>query len=912
MSANLLITKLKRPLVPPKHMPRQLLKQQLQTGLDAARQLTLVSAPAGFGKTTCVSDWVQSVSLPSAWLSLDAADDDPGRFFAYLIAALQQIHETIGQRVQDMLTAGQLPPADVISAELSNDMLQVDGRFLLVLDDFQVIQDAFILAVLRTLVENQPPPLHLVLLTREEPSLPLARLRANNQMTEIRAADLRLSLQETAVFLDDVMGIALPAADRDALAHKTEGWVVGLQLAGFSLRRRDNPSQFIAELSGSHRHILRYLTDEVLAQQPDPIQTFLQQTAILDKLTGALCDVVTGGSNGRLLLEQLYNDNLFLIPLDDDQQWYRYHQLFADLLRDRLQAQPPQELAALHQRASRWYAQANLPIEAVDHALAGRDFATAVTLIETNAMDLLTSWRVKTIKGWMRALPPKWAAKSPRTNLAFAWLYLPSGNFNQAQPYIERLQIIFAGEQLANFDAAIRAEWLALQATLLGAQGQIAESLALAQQALADLPPDNVFVRSLIYSGIAGAYKQMNDYGRAREYYEKLIQFGQTANSLVAELMGATGLILYAMEQGELHFAFEMAARYAARIEQAQTFSPISAAIYGELGAVYFYWNRISEAHPYFAKATEVSALSGYSDAEIFHHLIYSRQALIAADVETAVAEMQAALSLTNLDAPAAITDEVIAQQVRVYLAQHRPEAAEALLAPYGFTFHAPFSWPSLSPQQPLTRMQTLLALSALRVLLYRAQTEPQAAILDDSLELAQHFLTQTRQHHYGPMVLEGLLIRAQLHAARGNRAAAQSDMVAALNLAEPEGVIMLFLEGGPSVVALLTQAQQLGAASPAFVQRILAAFPDHGRAGTTSDTAVAQSEGNRALAEPLSRREMEVLSLIGAGLSNRQIADRLAVTLHTVKKHTSNIYTKLGVGSRTQAIAAARDLQLI
>jgi LuxR family maltose regulon positive regulatory protein len=911
MSSTLLSTKLKRPSLLRKQLPRPFLTDKLQTGLDAGRQLTLVSAPAGFGKTTCVSDWVQTLSLPGAWLSLDAADDDPGRFFAYLIAALQQIDGAVGQLIQGMLASGQLPPADVIGTVLSNDIAQVDGRFLLILDDFQVIQDSFILDVLRSLVINQPPPLHLVLLTREEPPLPLARLRANNQMTEIRAADLRLSPQETAVFLDDIMDISLPAADQNALAEKTEGWVVGLQLAGFSLRNRDNPAQFIANLRGSHRHILRYLTEEVLNQQPDPIQNFLLQTAILDKLTGPLCDAVTGGSNGRVLLEQLYNDNLFLIPLDDDQQWYRYHQLFADLLRDRLQAQQPQQITVLHQRAGRWYAEANQPVAAVDHALAGGDYETAVNLIETHAMDLLTSWRVKTIKGWMHALPQEWAVKSPRTNLAFAWLYLPSGDFHQAQPYIARLQTMFADDLSADFDIAVRAEWLALRATLLGAQGQVTESVELAQEALTHLPSDNVFVRSLIYSGIATAYKQMNDYARALAQYEHLIQFGQASNNLVSELMGATGLILYAMERGELRFAFEMASRYEARIEQSQTFSPISAAIYGELGAVHFYRYQIPDAHAYFAKSTAVSALSGYSDAAIFHHLIRSRLALIDGDLETAVAEMQAAVELTNVDAPAAINDEVIAQQVRVYLAQNRPEAAESLLAPHGFNFQPPFTWPALSSDQPLSRMQSLLALSALRILLYQVRTRPEAVDQRHGLALAERFLTITRHHHYLPMVLDSLLIRAQLHDLHGENTAAQADMTAALTLAEPENSITQFLEGGFPVAVLLSRSEQWGTVSPAFVKRILDAFPERVRIDVSSEMGADQAAGNQ-LVEPLSKREREVLQLIADGLTNRQIADRLTVTLHTIKKHTSNIYTKLGVRSRTQAVAAARDQQLL
>lgn len=922
MTLNLLLTKLRPPRLPRKYVPRPFLDQRLQAGLDAGRPLTLVSAPAGFGKTTCICDWVRGLDLPVAWLTLDAADDEPGRFFTYLIAALQQVDDALGQDVAGILAAGQLPPAEVIGATLINDMLAAndriangrtaDGRFLLILDDFQVIQDAFILEVMRTLVANLPPSLHLVLLTREEPSLPLARLRANNQMTEIRAADLRFSGEETAVFLEEVMDISLSPADRAALAEKTEGWIVGLQLAGFSLRSRANPARFIADLSGSHRHILRYLTEEVINQQPADVQEFLLQTAILDKLTGELCDAVTGGENGRLLLEQLYNDNLFLIPLDDEQRWYRYHQLFADLLRDRQQTLRPQETAALHQRASRWYAQAGQPTEAIEHALAAQDYETAVALIETHAMTLLMAWHTKTIKGWLRALPPEWAARSPRTNLAFAWLYLPGGDFSQAQPYIARLQEIFAGERLEAFEPAVQAEWLGLQATLLSAQGQLEESLALANRALALLPPRDVHVRSLVYSSIAGVYKQMNDYPRAAAAYQTLIEHGRAHGSLVTEMMGVSGLALYAMERGELRRAFELAADGVERVERAGTLSPISAAVYGELGGVYYHWYQLDKAHPHFAKATQVSALSGYSDAEIYHHIIRSRLAQIAGDVEAAVAEMQAAVDLNQIDAPAAIRDELIAQQVRVYLAQDRPTAAEALLTPHGFTFQPEFTWPPLPLDQPLNRWQALLNASALRTVRHRVQVRAQATHAPRALELAERLLTIARRNHFLPIVIEVRLIRAQLYAAQGDEAAGLADVAAALALAEPEGIITLFLEGGPAIAPLLARLLRqgpLGDVRPDYVQQILAAFPEQVRVETAIPTPPTP---NDALVEPLSRRELEVLRLVADGLTNRQIAERLVVTLHTVKKHNSNIYAKLGVGNRTQAVARARALNLL
>jgi len=323
---------------------------------------------------------------------------------------------------------------------------------------------------------------------------------------------LRFSGRDAARFLNEVMGLSLSQADIDVLVDKTEGWIAGLQLAGLSIRGRADPSRLIATLSGSHRFILGYLTEQVLDQQPEEIQRFLLQTSILDRLNGDLCDAVSGRTDSRLLLEQLCTANLFLIPLDDEQQWYRYHQLFAGLLRDRLDTLHKGQTAELHQRASRWYAKAGgkggtFVSAAIEHALAAADYALAVELLERHASDMLMQWHVKTVDGWMRAIPPEWAARSPRANLAFAWALMLRGNFPQAALYLGRLQAMFSDPQLGERDRSAKVDWLALQAMLLNAQGKPAKSLELAHQALAIVPDGDSSARSQIHMGIAGAYQ---------------------------------------------------------------------------------------------------------------------------------------------------------------------------------------------------------------------------------------------------------------------------------------------------------------------------------------------------------------------------------------------------------------------
>ena len=920
MNSSLLSTKLHCPSLPPKRVQRPHLTQRLNEGFETGRQITLVSAPAGFGKTICISEWVHGLDYPVSWLSLDAADDDPGRFFTYLVAALQQVDESIGREIEGILRAGQLPPGEIISTTLINDILQVERRFLLILDDFQVIQDPFILQVLQTLVANQPHPLHLVLSTREEPSLPLARLRANNQLTEIRAGDLRFTGHDADRFLTEVMGLPLSPTDTAALENKTEGWIAGLQLAGLSVRNRANPSNFIATLSGSHRHILSYLVEEVLHRQPQEIQDFLLQTSILDKLSGDLCDVVTQRTDSHSLLEKLFNANLFLIPLDDEQHWYRYHQLFADMLRDLQNRRQKGITAELHQRAGRWYIQAGMVSEAIRHALVAEDYALAVHLIESHAMDMLMQWHVKTVDGWMQAIPPEWLAQSPEGNLAFAWMYVMRADPVQAAPYLQRLGVLFADLSPGEYPA-LEAKWLALQSMLLNSQGKANESLHLAEQALELVPQGNEQVRSMIYLGLANAYQQLGDYQHAVESFQMLIHLGQRVGNSVYELLGISGLGLLALQQGQYKFAFEIISQGVERVERSGSLPPIITAVYGELGVIHYQWHQLEQAHRYFQRAIQVSTLSGYSDAELYYGVILSRLFQIQGNLDAAAREIQKAVDLMQIEAPAAVREEVVAQRVRIYLAQDNLASAETILKDQGFAFHDKFSFPDLesiftrplfSPEN-ITPSEGLLVISALRILLYRAQTKQETTYIEPGIRLAGQLIDDALQHQHIPFAIEALLVRTQLYAALGDgpsggQQRSREGYAHALQLAEPEGIISIFLEEGPVVAEALQNLlaqNRIGNIDPAYVKEILAAFPE--------DTVVARTiSASDEMIEPLSKRELEVLQLIGEGYSNQAIAEQLVITLHTVKKHSSNIFSKLGVTSRTQAVARARQLKLL
>ncbi len=914
LESNLLATKLYRPSLPAQWVQRSHLGQRLNEGLKFNRQITLVSAPAGFGKTTCISEWVNTLDCPATWLSLDPSDDDPGRFFAYLVAALQKVDANLGREIGGVLRSGQLPPDEIISTALINGILELEGRFLLVLDDFHVIQDRFILQVLERLVTNLPQPLHLVLITREDPPLPLAWLRANNVLTEIRAGDLCFSNPEADRFLTDVMGLSLSQADIAVLEKKTEGWIVGLQLAAIAMRSPQSPlsiqdqitpSRFIATLSGSHRFILSYLTEQVLGRQPEEIQRFLLQTSILDKLNGDLCNAVTGRSDSHALLERLFNANLFLIPLDNEHRWYRYHHLFADLLRDHQSILLQDQTGELHQRASAWYAQAGMVSEAIQHTLDAEDYATAVHLIESHVMDLLMQWRKKTVMSWMQALPPEWAAQSPRTNLAFAWTHLLVGDYTQVSPYLERLRAMFSDSQIEK-DTSLRAEWLALQAMLLNAQGKPAKGQALANQALEIVPEQDSYVRSLIYMGLAGAYQQMDDYAHAVEAFQMIVQHGRTAANYVSEILGLSGLGLMALDHGQNHLAFEIASQGIERIEQSGSLFPISATVYGELGQVFYHWHQLEQARSHFLRAVQISTLGGYSDAEIYYNVILSRLHQIEGDLEAAAQEIQKAVGLMRAAAPVVVQGEVISQQVRVYLAQNRLTAAETVLEEHRFTFQGQLSVPDLARGQDITRPVGLLYNSALRILLYRARVRGELAGLRQGIEVADRLIAGLLQRQYIPVALETLLLCAQMYALLGDGPTSRANYVRALELAEPEGFISIFVEEGPPVaeaLATLLEQGQHEAVQPVYVTKIMAAF---------SSSQSSASKKSAVLIEPLTDRELDVLRLMSKGLTYQGIADELFISLNTVRTHVKAIYGKLNVNNRTTAIEMSRQLQIL
>jgi len=934
MTPVLSITR-RRPAPPARRVDRAALVQRLSEGLALGRPLTLVSAPAGFGKTTCVAEWLAVPDRPVAWLSLSADDDAPEHFFPALIAALEELRPHLGSdwpqelsKVNGALRTGQLPPAAAIAGAWLSDILAAPRPFLLVLDDFHCLQDPFILGVFEQLIGRLfqpylPQPLHLTLLTREDPPLPLARLRANNQLTEIRAQELRFSRDEARAFLAGVMGLDLSEGEVAALEARTEGWAAGLQLAGLSLRGQADVSGVIHGLRGNQRFILSYLTEEVLHRQTAAVQQFLLATSILDRLSGDLCNALTGRTDSAMLLEQLYRANLFLIPLDDEQRWYRYHHLFADLLRNRQGVTQGDRTAELHRQASRWYARAclergageraDLARQAVRHALAAADPHEAAELIEAHSTELLGQWHVKMVQEWLRLLPVEWRARCPRTNLALAHLHLRRADFAEAAPYLERLEATLAATPTPAPD--LKAEALVLQSARLMAQGRPLDALTLAEQAR-DLAPEKALdTRGRVLLALATAHQHLDEPAQAEADYRQLIHLGRVTGDLMTELLGISALALMLVERGQLRAGFALAAEGVAQVERAGYVPPIGAGLYGLLGQIAFNRGELDQADRDLRRAAEVSALSGFSDAVLFHAVTRSRMSQMRGDWAAAEVEIGRALPAMRADAPIVVREELMAQRVNVLLAQKRLADAEQMFAQGLLASTGAGSLASLEPGQALSYAHGVLYNCGLRVQLHRVRFQLAAPSPPEWPNLADRLVAAFLRQQYVPLALEALLLRAQLQSVHGETPASQGDLTAAVDLAEPEAYVSVFLlEGPPIAEALggLLARSEPGGRRVRFIRTILAMWASLREGPPAASVEPTVNRQPPGLVETLTERELEVLRLMQAGQTYAEIAGRLVVSINTVRSHVKSIYGKLGVNNRTAALGTARSLKLL
>lgn len=884
MPAPILATKLYRPPSRPKVVLRPRLVERLNEGLAAGHRLTLVSAPAGFGKTTLVSEWVAGCGRPAAWLSLDEGDSDPSRFLTYLVAALQTVVPGIGDGVLTVLQSPQPPPPGSTLTALLNDIATIPSDLVLVLDDYQVLDARPVDDALAFLVERLPPQMHLVIATREDPALPLARLRARGQLTELRASDLRFTPSEASGFLNQVMDLDLSAEEVAALEGRTEGWIAGLQLAAISLQGRADVAGFIASFAGSHHFVLDYLVEEVLARQSEPIQSFLLRTSILDRLCGPLCDAVMldASASGQQTLEYLDRANLFIVPLDNERRWYRYHHLFAELLRQRLrQSATPsagddgRDVAELHGRASRWYEDHGLDIEAFQHAGAAGDVDRAERLIDEKGL-LLHFRGVIAVRDWLESLPPTVLDAGPSLRVRSAMLSLTAGQVTGVE---EKLQAAEHALQDAELDDGTRdliGQIAAARATLAGARNEPDAVITQARRALEYLHPDSLSSRCRANWTVGMAYLARGDRDAAGRAFAEALSIAQASGSIVDITLAATCLGEIQELENQLRPAAETY-RHVLQLIGDQP-RPVDYRTYLGLARIIYEWNDLDAAEQHAQRGLElVRHYDRAIDRFVLSEVFLARLRLARGDVVGAAAMLTEVEQSVRQHGFVHRMPEVAAAQVLTLLQQGDPVAAAHL-----------------------ARMHDL-PLSQARV--HLAQGDPSAA-----LAVLEPFRRRVDERAWANELLKTGILQAIAFHALGERARAVELLDDALASAEPGGFIRIFVDEGAPMARLLREASSRGV-RPAYVRRLLAAFPvdDAGRAASPA-TRVAGSR----LAEPLSGRELEVLALIAKGLTNQEIAAGLYLSLHTVKSHARTIYAKLGVSSRTQAVARGRALGLL
>jgi LuxR family maltose regulon positive regulatory protein len=896
----LLATKLHVPRPSSQLVSRARLVERLQQGLT--RPLTLVSAPAGFGKTTVLAQWGVKSGVPVAWLSLEADDNDPTRFLSYLIAALQTLDAQLGTTTLALLRTPRPPSPEAVLAVLISEVTGCGAReFALVLDDYHLITAESIHRGMTFLLEHLPSQMHLVLATRTDPPLPLARLRAQGQLCEVRAADLRFGGAEVDAFLQSVMGLDLEASDIATLESRTEGWIAGLQLAALSLQGRSDVSSFLAAFNGSHRYVLDYLSDEVLARQDASVQQFLLHTCLLERLSGPLCDTVTGQEGSQAMLEALERANLFVVALDDERRWYRYHHLFAEVLRNHLQQAEPALLPELHRRASAWYEKHMLPAEAVQHALAAPDAELAARLIEPIALSTGFQGQLNTVLEWMNALPEALMRSRPRLCASYALLLTVINQLEAAEARLREAERGIQEGLPAEQTQIIMGYVLDILGDIALFSGDIPQAVSLARQALALLPEAEVIPHTGALATTIRAYLVSGDVTSASEReVAAVVAFIRPSGNLFSTVNSICLMARLYVLQGRLRQAaatYEQVVQAVPRPEVLQTLYG-SLFYYFGLGDLLREWNDLEAAKRLLAQGMALIkesltiepfvAVLGYSAlARLQQARGNSREARATLDALVRLAQQR--------HFPPNVMAQEAAVRAQLELAQGNVAAAIRWADASGLS-----STDDVDLRYPREAEYLVLA----RVRIAQARDDPATLLLQDVLHLLERLLLDAETKARMDSVLEILMLRALALEAQGNRTSALSTLERALLLAAPEGYIRLFIDEGKPMLALLRQARS---SVPGYVATILCVFGEQVVSDLPSISARPSSP-----ADPLTEREREVLRLLLEGASNREIARRLVLSVNTVKRHVYNISSKLGVQSRAQAIIRARDLNLV
>jgi LuxR family maltose regulon positive regulatory protein len=923
VTAPFLATKLFIPPHRPKIVSRSRLVEQLDRSLGSGHRLTIVSAPAGFGKTTLVSEWVAGCGHPVAWLSLDEGDRDPVRFISYLVNALQTLNAGIGVGLLTTLQSSQPLQIEAIMTALLNEISSIPEHFLLILDDYHLLDSQSVDQSLAFLIEHQPQQMHLVIATREDPSLHLARLRARGQLTELRAADLRFTPAEAAEFLNQVMGLNLSAKDITALDRRTEGWIAGLQLAALSMQGHQDAASFIKSFTGSHRFVLDYLIEEVLHQQSEKIQAFLLRTSILDRMCSSLCNAILldPDMSGQETLEYLERANLFIIPLDNDRRWYRYHHLFGDLLRQQLGQ--PQGLSEDHLRASAWY-EANADLaSAFHHAFAAGDFERAARLGESVWQKMERNFQTTTWLGWVKKLPDSAIYPRPWLCVQIGWAFSDCGELEPSETYLQIAEQALTGMKDQVEFKSIPGTIALIRAGNAQIDGNLAETVKYAELSVQLAPENDLLIRAQAAITLGFTHWATGKVEASLQAMRTWIDDMQKLGNQMYVIASAFVVADMQMILGHLGEAERILRQ---TIQQAKAFGQEAEVVtaHHHLGLAMLAYERGDDGN--FAQSLQTAADLGQRTTLIDWPYRWS---LAQARLNESEGKWDSALDLLNtaeqvyIKNPIPILQPIAAHKARNYLKQGRLDKAQTWVRERGLAVGDGVNY--LSEYEYLT-----LA----RIRLTEGSFAGVHELLDCLLALAK------AQKRTGS-VIEILLTKALIHQAQGNQAQAIAELERTLTLTEPEGYIRIFVDEGEAMQLLISDFRHLHRAANTtqvlaiapqthpllgYVNRILDFFPQPIEARLQSKTVNPQyphqahtypgeqcpREQVSEMIEPLTDRELEILRVIAEGHSNAEIGQRLCLALSTVKGHNLRIFNKLQVQNRTEAVARARELGLI
>ena len=894
---RVLATKLRVPRLRAHLVLRSHLIERLQQEV-VERALTLVSAPAGFGKTTLLAQWLADRDMTVAWVSLEAEDNDPSRFLSYIIASLQSLNPQIGTTTVALLHTPQPPSPEAVLAVLVNELTEREGGdFTLVLDDYHTITSEPVHRGMTFLIEHLPPQMHLILATRADPPLPLARLRARGQICEVRTADLRFGSGEVSAFLQTVMGLDLPPDDIALIKDRTEGWITGLQLAALSLHGRADVSGFLAAFAGTHRFVLDYLSEEILSQQSAQVMAFLLHTCILERLSGPLCDAVTEQEGSQAMLEGIEKANLFVVSLDDERHWYRYHHLFAEVLRSRLQQAEPRLLPILHHRASSWYEQHDLPGEAVYHALAIPDVELAARLIEPIMLPLTFQGQISTVLDWIHALPDELVRSRPFLSMYYARLLMYTNQLEAAESRVQEIERRLVEEMPTT--SIIQGWVFSTLAGIAGLSGHTTRAIALARRALELLPESETIPRIGATIIVARAYEVNGDVTRAVEHEAAAaVSLIRSSHSPFAIVSGITLLARMHVLQGRLRQAEAVYAQLTQALPVPEVLQTLFTSFhyYFGLGDLLREWNQLDAAERHLAQGMALvkETLTMEPFIAVLGYTTLARLQQAKGNIPAAFAALDglAQLAKQRNFAPHLMTQEA-ALRAQLHLAQGNIAAASAWADNCGLS----------ADDEELSYPREVEYLSLAKVRIAQARANPSTPFLQDILHLLARLLLEAERKARTGSVLEILITRSLALEAQADLAGSLSTLERALLLAEPERYIRLFVDEGAPMLASLRHISARRVA-PGYVATLLSSF------NRQQDAPVSLTTAHPALqVHSLTRRERDVLELLLEGASNREIARRLVLSVNTVKRHVYNICGKLGAQNRVQAIIRAREL---